>query len=125
MPENMESQMPENDNEIVAEILRLGSQKKAAYVRLDGLEIQLRAGRTLITILRALFSKAKREELNAKHEELDETIRTIHALRGRMDKLQALLASRSDEVAHLWNYENTTSLSIQRESKVRRMQVRK
>ena len=100
----------------VAKILRLGAQKKGAYARLDELEMQLQAGGTVMTAIRAFFpSKASR----AKREEYDETIRTIHALRERMDKLQALLTSRRDEVGHLWDHENTTSLSQIRERKER------
>ncbi len=101
----------------VAEILRLGEQKKAAYERLDELEMQLRAGGTLMTGIRAFFPS---ENSRAKREECNEIASTIHALRGRMDELLALLpSSRTAEVIHLWDYENTTSLSQIRERKMR------
>jgi hypothetical protein len=105
------------DDQLVAEILRLGSQKKDAYVRLDKLEMHLFGGGTFITIIGGLFpGKARR----AKREEYDETVRKIEFLRRRMDELdERLPSSRKGEVDHLWDYENTTSLSQIRENKRR------
>jgi uncharacterized Zn finger protein (UPF0148 family) len=105
------------DDQLVAEILRLGSQKKDAYLRKDELETQLMARGTLIALLRGIFpSKASK----AKRAEQDETVRKIELLRRRMDELRELLpSSRIDEVIHLWDYENTTSLSQIRERRMR------
>jgi hypothetical protein len=97
--------MDENDNR-VAEILRLAEQKKEAYARLAGLETQLRAGGILMAMLRTLFSSKHR----ANREELNETIGTIYALRNRIDELHALLpVSRRGEVRHVWDPEYTTN----------------
>jgi hypothetical protein len=93
----------------VAEILRLGAQKKAAYVRLDQLEGELFGDGVLMSLLRALFPSAARK---AKREEFEDTQRKIYALRGRMDELWDLVpAGRLSEIHHLWSIENTTSLS--------------
>jgi Arc/MetJ-type ribon-helix-helix transcriptional regulator len=107
----------------VADILTLGSQRRDAYLRLDELEMQLQAGGALVTAVRTFLpSKGSR----ANREELDQTVRTIYDLRGRMDALRASLppSCKTGEVDHLWNFENTTSLSQQRE-RSRRLQLAK
>jgi len=97
----------------VAEILRLGAQKKAAYAHLDELESELFGDGMLINLLRALLPSSK-----AKRKELEDTSRKIYALRGHMDELRKLVPSeRLDEIDHLWDFENTTSLSQLRGSK--------
>jgi hypothetical protein len=101
----------------LAEILRLGAQKREAYERLDELEQELGAGGTVMTILRAVFRTKADKDTRAK---IDDTVRTIYALRTRMDELHSLLpGSKLSEVLHLWSYEHTTSLSQQRERRLR------
>jgi len=110
---NREKQAAEDAQ--VAEILRLGEQKKAAYERLDELEGQLFAGNKLMIFLRTLFPSEARK---ASREEFDATVSKIYALRGRMDELWKLIPTeRLSEISHLWSIENTTSLSQLRGSK--------
>jgi hypothetical protein len=107
--------MDETD-ERVAKILTLGARKKAAYLRMDELKMQLLAGGSLMTIVRAFFPSRRSRAIR---QEYDDTVRTIEVLRWQMDELHQLLpGSRMSELAHLWSYENTTSLfEIRREKK--------
>jgi hypothetical protein len=101
----------------VAEILKLGAQKKTAYARLDELHVQRYTGGSLTLTLRALFPSAAIKQIN---KEFEDTVREIYSLRGRMDQLLDLLPSeRRSEVNHLWNYENTTSPFLQRSARNR------
>lgn len=97
------------EDQLVNEIVWLGAQKKDAYLRLDKLETQLFGNSSLMSILQAFFPSADRK---AKLEEFQNMQREIYALRGRMDELWKQVPSeRLSEIDHLWNIENTTSLS--------------
>lgn len=100
----------------VAEILRLGALKRAAYTRLDELHSQRYTGGGVTLTLRALFPSAAMKQIE---KEFDDTVREIYRLRARMDQLLDLLPERTNEVIHLWNYENTTSPFLQREARNR------
>jgi hypothetical protein len=99
----------------VAEIVSFGTQKRDAYYRLDELHNQRYASGNITLTLRLLFPSAAIKQLD---NELRDTVREIYRLRARMDQLVDLLPSeRRNEVDHLWSYENTTSLFLQRQAR--------
>ena len=114
----------DSDDELVAEILRLGREKQAAYEHLDRLETQLYSGGTLAVALRILF---RNRDHSRRQQEFDNTSRKIHSLRTQMDEARRRLSPKGaldshDRIAHLWSIENTTSLSQLRE-RDRRIEV--
>lgn len=116
--------MDKNQQDIVDEILKLGGEKRDAYLRLDELETELMAGGAVVAMLRGIFGLTFSQKYRAKREELANTVRTIEILRRRMDELKASISLEGHseaykQIDHLWNYENTTSLSQQREARRR------
>ncbi len=99
----------------VAEILRMGAQKRAAYYRLEELRGRRYDVGKLTLIVRGFFPNAAIKQLD---KEFEDTVREIYRLRGCMDQLVDLLpVERRSEVEHLWSYENTTSIFLQRKGR--------